>query len=280
MTSTAPSHRQACDRDRKRQALRSVPTSKKVGALKEVGRLNGCAHFANVLRAAEVTPKSPRRTSLRQMEQKCAFRPHDQWQSIFAGTIEVFRSWASEEGTSSLEVRALTQNVIRALRGWVAIYCRAQGIPMIPNGCGNTRLASARTVGSKGFGEERHQIPINRDTYREIKLVMRSVLLASAADVRLGVIFFFCRKKILEGEGSWTRSRIRLHEKTGAQLVGASRGSMIFASTLMQKLQGPAVFAACIARRIFRDGILLSVAVALPQRARAISQRLAIRAAT
>jgi len=207
-----------------------------------------CAHFANVLRAARVTPKSPRRTSWQMAKVRLSDLP-DQWQSIFAERIEVSEAGVRKKG-QVLWSAAHTQNVIRALRGWVA-YCRAQGIPMSPTG--GTLDGYAREVAQKASV---------RTASDYISRILTGIKLVMPGFSSQACEFVVCdwRERAAESVSM---------TKTGAQLVGASRiydlGFDLMQKARSRRLRG------LHAAKDFRNGILLSVAVALPQRARALS---------
>ncbi|SDG37838.1 hypothetical protein [Sulfitobacter delicatus] len=227
-------------------ALMEFAHVQKVAA--EVWGAERCAHFANVLREARVAPKSPRRTSWQMAKMRLSDLP-DQWQANFAERIEASEAGVRKKG-QVLWSAAHTQNVIRALRGWVA-YCRARDLPMSPTG--ETLDGYAREVAKKASVRTASDY-INR-ILTGIKLVMPGFS-SQACE------FVACdwRERAAKA-GSTT--------KTGAQLVGASRvynlGFDLMQQARSRRLRG------LHAAKDFRNGILLSVAVALPQRARALS---------
>jgi hypothetical protein len=161
-----------------------------------------CAHFANVLREARVAPKLPRRTSWQAAKMRLSDLP-DQWQPLLAGRIE-----ASEVGVRKvgqmLWSATHTQNVIRALSGWVA-YCKAQDLPMPPTG--GTLDAYAKVVAQKASV---------RTASDYVSRIFTGTKLVIPGFSSQACEFVVCdwRERAAES-GSMT--------KTGAQLVGASR---------------------------------------------------------
>lgn len=227
-------------------ALMEFAYVQKVAA--EVWGAERCAHFASVLRAARVTPKSPRRTSWQAAKMRLSDLP-DQWQPILAERIEDSEAGVRKKG-QVLWSAAHTLNVIRALSRWVA-YCRAQDLPLAPTG--GTLDGYAKMVAQNASA---------RTASDYVSRILTGIKLVLPKFSSQACEFVVCdwRERAAEA-GSMT--------KTGAQLVGASRiyalGFDLMKNARSRRIRG------LHAAKDFRNGILLSVAVALPQRARALS---------
>lgn len=227
-------------------ALMEFAYVQKVAA--EVWGAERCAHFASVLRETRVTPKSPRRTSWQTARMRLSDLP-DQWQPILAERIEASEAGVRKKG-QVLWSAAHTQNVIRALRGWDA-FCKVQGRPMAPTG--GALDAYARVVAQKAS---------LRTASDYIGRILTGIKLVMPGFSSQACEFVVCDWRERASEAGSTT-------KTGAQLVGASRiydlGFDLMKKARTRRLRG------MHAAKDFRNGILLSVAVALPQRARALS---------
>jgi len=214
----------------------------------EVWGAERCAHFANVLREARVTPK-PSRPSPWQAATDLLSELPEEWRPAFVERIETSKSGMRKKG-HALWSAAHTQNVVRALRRWAA-YCRAQGLPLQPTG--GALESYARVVA---------QTASVRTASDYINRILSGVSLVMPGFFSQACEFVVCDWRERAAEVGPTT-------KNGAQLVGASQiynlGFDLMEQARTRRLRG------LRAAKDFRNGILLSVAVALPQRARALS---------
>lgn len=174
--------------------------------------------------------------------------PED-WQPAIAERISISMGGKRRKGCP-LWSAAHSASVIRALAGWVD-HCRSHGLPLRPTGRALDRYAS--------------QVAERASTRTASDYVGR--ILGGMTVVEPGFASQACEfvacdwRERAEQEGVAT--------KTGSQLVGASEiyglGFDLIEKARKRHLRG--VHAA----RDFRNGILLSLSAALPQRARALS---------
>lgn len=206
------------------------------------------AHFASVLRQARVTPKPPRKSSWSRAEALVERLP-DPWQPMIAKQIVISKMRQRIKGRRIWSA-SHTLSVILALVRW-AEFCRSRGLDQLPTG---------RTL--DGYGE----IVAARTTSRTAADYIGRIL-SGLSVVAPGFTSSACEfvasdwQERAAAQGSTT--------KTGAQLLGASRiydlGFAIMEDARARDVRG--LFAA----KDFRNGILLALAAALPQRARALS---------
>lgn len=207
-----------------------------------------CAHFAQVLRKARVKRKAPRQTAWEKAQKSLGELPKD-WHPAIAERISVSMEGKRSKGCP-LWSAAYSANVIRALAGWVD-HCRSHGLPLRPTGQVLDRYAA--------------QVAERASTRTASDYVGR--ILAGMTVIEPGLTSPACEfvacdwRERAEQEGAIT--------KTGSQLVGASEiyglGFDLMEKARKRRLRG------IHAARDFRNGILLSLGAALPQRARALS---------
>lgn len=207
-----------------------------------------CAHFAQVLRRARVKPKAARQTAWEKAQMRLGELPEG-WQPAIAERISISIEGKRRKGCT-LWSAAHSANVIRALAGWVD-HCRSYGLPLRPTGQALDDYATkvARRASTRTASDY-------------IGRILAGMTVIEPGFTSQACEFVACDwRERAEQEGSTT--------KTGAQLVGASEiyglGFDLMEKARKRPLRG--VHAA----RDFRNGILLSLAAALPQRARALS---------
>lgn len=213
------------------------------------------AHFARVLRDARVAPKLRRGCRWTAAEAQVASLPAD-WQQPLRDQIAISRSRRTILGRTPWSVD-YTQSVLSALRRWVA-YCRVRGLPLNPTA---TTLhgyavhlvepgsdATPRTAGTAANYSQR---------------IMAGLSVATGGQFRSEACAFVVAdwRERSRTEGAIT--------KTGSQLVGASAlyalGFRMIGAAQAQPMRGVG------AATTFRNGLILAVGAALPERARALS---------
>ncbi|MGP6089306.1 hypothetical protein, partial [Antarctobacter jejuensis] len=195
-----------------------------------------------------VTQKPPCRTAWEKAEMRLAELPVP-WQPPMAARITVSKTGARRKG-QALWSAAHTSNVIRALVAW-ANHCAGHDIPLRPTG--GTLNSYAAKVAERASA---------RTASDYIGRILAGMAVVEPEFSSQACTFVDCHWRArAELEGATT--------KTGAQLVGASRiyelGFALMQKARESRLRG------LHAARDFRNGILLSLAAALPQRARALS---------
>ena len=206
------------------------------------------AHFGQILREFRVSPKPPRKTAWARAEEALSHLPAP-WRRPIADHIAVSRQGKRVKGRR-LWSAAYAQSVISALRIWVD-YCACNGLDLTPTGAtldafGRHVLATATTGTAADYMDR---------------------ILSGMALVQPGFASAAC-DFVAE---DW-RNRAQ-HEgpstKTGAQLVGASAiyelGFRHIDEARARPMRG------LHAARQFRNGLILALGTALPQRARALS---------
>lgn len=206
------------------------------------------AHFAGVLRRARVTAKTPRKSSWTLAEDLVGRLPHA-WQPMISEQIEISKSRQRVKGRRIWSA-AHTKSVLRALIRW-SDHCESRDLVLLPTG---TTL--------DGFG----QVVAARTTSRTAsdyigRILSGLTVVAPDFDSMACEFVAVDWKERAVAQGPTTKS--------GAQLVGASRiydlGFMTMENARARKVRG------LHAAKEFRNGILLALAAALPQRARALS---------
>ncbi|WP_306752390.1 hypothetical protein [Paracoccus actinidiae] len=210
------------------------------------------AHFGQVLRAHRVTQKPRRKSNWEKAA--CALRMlPEAWQPPFD---EIIR--ASQRGIQMRRQRiwsaAFTSSVLGALRLWADFNSRSN-CPSIPTGEGFSRFAEEKINGVNGCASASSVAD-----YLDRILIGYSILAPDA--IPTGAMFV---AQVWRHRGKQEGSP----SKTGAQLVGASEiyqlGFALIDEARRMIVRGPD------AARQFRNGLLLALGIALPQRARALS---------
>lgn len=206
------------------------------------------AHFAGVLRQERVTKKAPRKSSWMKAEALVARLP-TAWRPSIQDRIRASKSGRRTKGCPPWSPDH-TKNVARALIRW-SEHCRARGLDMLPTG--KTLDAYAQDVAHRASGR-------TAADYIARILSGLSVVAPDFSSVACEFVVADWEERAA-AQGATT--------KTGAQLVGASRifdlGFAIMADARARELRG------IRAAKEFRNGVLLAMAAALPQRARALS---------
>ena len=208
------------------------------------------AHFAIVLREARVTRKHPRAGEWDRAERAVSRLP-DNWQSAMRHRIR----WpASNAGTVSWSASRVAA-VAHALARW-HVYCDAHGLDVLPTG--TTLEAYARwLVAPEGGGVS------TRSVSDYLGRIVDGVAMVVAPGFSSTACAFVVRdwRERADKEGAPT--------KCGAQLVSASAIYKLGFACMDQAraLRTRSTRAATL----FRNGLLLATAVALPRRARALS---------
>lgn len=211
------------------------------------------AHFGEVLRRYRVLPKPVRKTCWQQATEAVLRLPAE-WQSPLLDVIAISKAGRKKKGIR-LWSAAHMLNVARALNRW-ACFCRETATSTLPTGASLDR-----------FGQ--HLI---RETSDGLQMTTRS-----AADYLARVLSGI--ECIEEGFASsacafvsedWCRRAQSLGSttKTGSQLVSAvTLYDLGFEHIETAKSQAQRGLSAA---RLFRNGLILALGVALPQRARAL----------
>ena len=212
------------------------------------------AHLSPVLREARVRPKPPRLTEWERAAQAISTLPPE-WQPPFLEHLA-----RSQGGAVSLRgpepwSAAHIGSVARALARW-ADFCRDKGLDPQPTGAGFERYAGwlqqSGTVDAS---------PRSIAHYLSRILSGYSVLLAPQASYEGARWVVQDRAERAAGQGPTT--------KTAAQVVPASTLYDLGFDLMGEARQTR--FLGLDAARLYRNGLLIAVAAALPQRARALS---------
>ncbi|WP_050605660.1 site-specific integrase [Ruegeria sp. 6PALISEP08] len=212
------------------------------------------AHFAQVLRQHRVSQKPPRRTAWGEAEALLQELPKH-WHSPIAGQISLSKQGKRVLG-QTLWSAAHTLNVIRALKRWAA-YCSVHGCSMVPTG------SSLDAFGRHLFADREDGQTVGARTVADYQ----SRILSGIGLVQPGFASTACNfvvadwRNRADQEGAVT--------KTGAQLVGATAiwdlGFRHIDNARSAPMRG------LDAARQYRNGLILAIGTALPQRARALS---------
>ncbi len=212
------------------------------------------SHFGKVLRSHRVTPKAPRKTAWTRAEEALRHLPAP-WRQPVAHHIALSRQGKRVKGRT-LWSAAYTQSVISALKRW-ADKCASDGFDLTPTGTALDAFARHVVTGT-GSG---HPVT-TRSAADYVERVLSGIALvqpgfsSAACDF---VVADWREGAAAEGPGT----------KTGAQLVGASTiynlGFQHIGEARARPMRG------LHAARQFRNGLILAIGTALPQRARALS---------
>ena len=213
------------------------------------------AHFARVLREARVSVKAPDRCPWEVAVRMNASLPLD-WQEPLAEQIAVSRKGQAVLGKTIWSVD-YTKSVLSALERWVA-YCAAEGLPLRPTA--STLHGYARRL----VQPVSDRLPTSTGTAANyLQRILAGLAVATHGQFRSDACGFVA--------ADW-RERARAEgasKKTGSQLVGASAlyrfGFRMMAEAYSRPVRG------IRAATIFRNGLILAVGAALPERARALS---------
>lgn len=212
------------------------------------------AHFGQVLRSHRVTPKAPRKTAWTRTEEALRNLPAP-WRQPVAEHIALSRQGKRVKGRT-LWSAAYTQSVISALKRWEE-YCAFNVRSLTPTGAALDAFGHHITTKT---GAE--QPVMTRSAADYMERILSGMTLAqpgfssAACDF---VVADWRDRATKEGPGT----------KTGAQLIGASTiyalGFQHIGVARAKPMRG------LHAALQFRNGLILAIGTALPQRARALS---------
>ncbi|AHM05773.1 hypothetical protein roselon_03518 [Roseibacterium elongatum DSM 19469] len=213
------------------------------------------AHFARVLREARVSIKPPDRCPWEAVGRMIASLPAE-WQEPLAEQITVSKKGQAVLGKTIWSVD-YTKSVLAALSRWVT-YCAAEGIPLLPTASALHRYA-CRLVQPVS-----DRLPTSTGTAANyLQRILAGLPVATRGQFRSTACGFVVAdwRERARAEGAST--------KTGSQLVGASMlyqfGFRMMAEAHSRPVRGVR------AATIFRNGLILAVGAALPERARALT---------
>ncbi len=212
------------------------------------------AHFGQVLRQHRVSQKPSRKTAWAEAEALLQKLP-EHWHSPIAGQIALSKQGKRVLG-QTLWSASHTLNVIRSLKRWAA-YCSERGCSLAPTG------SSLDAFGRHLFADLEDGRTVTARTVADYQ----SRILSGIGLVQPGFSSAACSfvvedwRNRADQEGAVT--------KTGAQLVGATAiwdlGFQHIGNARSSQMRG------LDAARQFRNGLILAIGTALPQRARALS---------
>ncbi|SIT17594.1 Phage integrase family protein [Roseivivax lentus] len=206
------------------------------------------AHFGQVLRAARVSAKTKRKTDWQLAEEAVETLPSP-WREALSGHGALSKQGERVKGTRIWSAAHL-RNVALALGRW-ANHCQTSGLPLTPTGA--SLDAYARAVANRATAR-------TAADYAARILSGFSIIAPGFSSEACDFVAQDWKERAAK-EGCTT--------KTGAQLVGARRiydlGFELMDAARVRPVRGTQ------AAKEFRNGILLALATALPQRARAMS---------
>ncbi|WP_425085772.1 hypothetical protein [Ruegeria profundi] len=212
------------------------------------------AHFGQVLRQHRVSQKPPRETAWGEAETLLQKLP-EHWHRLIAAQIALSKQGKRVLGRT-LWSASHTLNVIRALKRWAA-FCSTQGCSMVPTG------SSLDAFGRYLFADPEDGQTVGAGTIADYQ----SRILSGIGLTQPGFSSAACSfvvadwRNRADQEGAVT--------KTGAQLVGATAiwdlGFQHIENARSSQMRG------LDSARQYRNGLILAIGTALPQRARALS---------
>lgn len=213
------------------------------------------AHFARILRDARVKGKAKDGCRWERAVIMLSRLP-EEWQAPLREHISISKKGKAVLGRTIWSV-SYAQSVISALTRW-HIYCTEMGIPLTPTGGSLHRYATDLTsrIADRAPVSDRTAADYLQRIMSGLGIVAQRWFVSSACDY------------VVTDWSERAKSQDS-HTKSGAQLVGASR-IYTFGFELMQKARSRKM-RGLHAAKDFRNGLLLAVAVALPERARALS---------
>lgn len=210
------------------------------------------AHFARVLRDARVSAKAPRASKWKKAKAAVPRLP-SAWRDVFQKKIEVSEAGKTVAGEPPWSADYLL-SVINALAAWSG-FCEAHGLPLAPTGANLERYA-------RGCVNRNHNPVSERTAADYLQRVHSGYILIDPEYPSRGCEFVI---------RDW-RERARslgTPTKTGAQLVSArliyDLGFSLIDDAHMRSMRG------LYAAKGFRNGLMLAIGAALPERARALS---------
>ncbi len=213
------------------------------------------AHFARVLREARVSVKAPDRCPWETAARMIASLPVD-WQEPLSEQIAISKRGQAVLGKTIWSVD-YTKSVLSALERWVT-YCDAEGLSLRPTAtalhgyaCSLVQPVSDRLPTSTGTAAN------------YLQRILAGLLVATRGQFRSDACSFVAAdwRERARAQGATTKS--------GSQLVGASAlygfGFRVMAEANACPMRGIG------AATLFRNGLILAVGAALPERARALT---------
>jgi len=206
------------------------------------------AHFGQILREFRVSPKPPRKTAWARAEEALSHLPAP-WRQPITDHLALSRQGKRVKGYR-LWSAAYAQSVISAMRIW-ADYCASNDLDPTPTGA---------TLDA--FGRHVLVEATTRTAADYMDRILSGMALVQPGFASMACHFVaedWCNRAKTEGPST----------KTGAQLVGASAiyelGFRHIDEARTRPMRG------LHAARQFRNGLILALGTALPQRARALS---------
>ncbi|MEP2981660.1 MAG: hypothetical protein ABJO97_01655 [Roseibium sp.] len=213
------------------------------------------AHFARVLRDARVSPKTHDQCPWRKAERLAGSLPVE-WRAPLLEQIAISRKGHAVLGRTIWSAD-YTKSVLAALGRWAA-YCASQGKDSVPT------ATSLYTYGRHLVRPDADGQPTTTGTAADyLQRIMAGLSMATRGRFRSKACDFVV--------ADWReRSRVEgASTKTGSQLVGASAiygfGFRLMAEANARPMRG------IRAATLFRNGLVLAVGAALPERARALT---------
>lgn len=212
------------------------------------------AHFGQILREHRVSPKPPRKTAWARAEEALRHLPA-RWRQPIADHLALSLQGKRVKGRT-LWSAAYAQSVISALKTWAG-YCASNGLDLTPTGAALDAFGHHLIAGA---GHERQVTTRSVADYMQRILSGMALFQPGFASAACDFVVEDWRNRA-KSEGPST--------KTGAQLVGASAiydlGCRHIDEARTRPMRG------LHAAREFRNGLILALGTALPQRARALS---------
>lgn len=213
------------------------------------------SHFARVLRDARVTAKQADRCPWACAEAQLRDLP-DEWQPRLREQIAISRKGRAVLGRTLWSVD-YTKAVLSALRYWIA-FCAASGHSLRPTATSLHEFA-CRLVSPEG-----EATGVTDGTASDyLQRTMAGLLVATEGQYRSEACSFVVADWRERG------NRAPSSTKTGNQLVGASTiyafGFRLFDQARARSVRG------IRAATLFRNGLILAIGAALPERARALT---------
>lgn len=213
------------------------------------------AHFTRVLRDARVSPKAQDKCPWQTAERLAGSLPV-QWQTALLEQIAISRKGRAVFGRTIWSAD-YTKAVLAALGRWAA-YCGSQGQDSVPT------ATSLDAYGRHLLRPDGDGQPITTGTAADyLQRIVAGLSVATRGQLRSNACDFVV--------ADWReRSRVEgASTKTGSQLVGASAlygfGFRLMAEANARPMRS------IRAATLFRNGLVLAVGAALPERARALT---------
>lgn len=220
----------------------------------EVWGAEETAHFSRVLRDARVTPKAARKANWAHVMEMIDHLPNP-WRAPMMLRAERSRKKNQKPGQVIWSADHASA-IISALCRWAA-YATGTGQPLVPGG------AALDLYGTSLIDPTRAGGPVTLRTASDYISRLHAGLAVVAPDAPTGARAFVVR--------DW-RERAALSDastKTGAQLVGAA--TLYALGFDLIEAAGSRSVRGLHAAKDFRNGLILAIGTALPQRARALS---------